>query len=142
MTPQSLGERLAQLRREKAARDGRDVTSAEVAKAAGVSRGAMSRYEKNIDAPRDPVLAKIAAFLGTTMAYLRYGVTPHGPTLEDLDTLTPEEQQALLRTLIHPSAKTLTDAEEMARQSLERDEFDDRALAKEQREKKSGGRRR
>lgn len=66
---------MAQKRREKAAREHRDITQIDVAKAAGVSKGAVSRYESDVDKPRDPVLHRIAVFLDTTAAFLRYGVS-------------------------------------------------------------------
>lgn len=74
-TLQSLGTRLAQKIREKAAREHRDITQMDVAQAAGVSKGAISRYVSDVDVPRDPVLEKIATFLDTTAAFLRYGVS-------------------------------------------------------------------
>jgi transcriptional regulator with XRE-family HTH domain len=70
---QTLGWRLAQARREKAAREHRDVQQADVAKAVGASKASVSRWENDIDVPRERALTKLAAFLGVTPAYLRYG---------------------------------------------------------------------
>ncbi len=71
---------MAQKRREKAAREHRDVQQIDVAAAAGVSKTSVSRYERDIDVPRESVLAKIAAFLDTTPRELRYGPEPGAVT--------------------------------------------------------------
>jgi transcriptional regulator with XRE-family HTH domain len=60
-TKQTLGQRLAQLRREKAARERRDIQQLDMARAAGVSKTAVSRYERDIDVPREATLEKLAA---------------------------------------------------------------------------------
>lgn len=74
MKRQTLGARLAQKRREKAAREHRDIQQIDVAHAVGVSKASVSRYENDVDTPRDAVLDRLAAFLDTTPAFLRYGV--------------------------------------------------------------------
>lgn len=48
---------------------------AEVAEAAGVVPSAITLYEQGRSNVSEDVLAKLAAFLGVTPAYLRYGVT-------------------------------------------------------------------
>jgi transcriptional regulator with XRE-family HTH domain len=45
-------------------------------KAAGVTAAAISLWESNGRAPREEALAKLAAYLGVTPAFLRYGVEP------------------------------------------------------------------
>lgn len=86
---------MAQKRREKAAREHRDVNQIHVAEAAGVSKGAISRYESDTDKPRDPVLERIATYLDTTSAFLRYGVgettTPPVQEGAQFDRHGPEE---------------------------------------------------
>jgi transcriptional regulator with XRE-family HTH domain len=75
VTRETLGQRLAQLRREKAARDHRDIDQAEIAKAIGIGAGKqsyVSRWENDI-IPRDEVLAKLAGYYGVTLGWLRYG---------------------------------------------------------------------
>jgi transcriptional regulator with XRE-family HTH domain len=75
-TKQTLGQRLAQLRREKAARERRDIQQLDMARAAGVSKTAVSRYERDIDVPREATLEKLAAYLDSTPEFIRYGVQP------------------------------------------------------------------
>lgn len=75
MTEQSLGERIAQARRELGVRERRDVSQLDVAKAIGVSGAAVSQWESDERAPREEAFAKLADYLGVTPAYLRYGVT-------------------------------------------------------------------
>lgn len=107
---------MAQKRREKAARDQRDITQLDVAKAGGVSKGAVSRYESDVDKPRDAILERIAVFLGTTPAYLRYGVEAGGerqampldlpqpdPTRDRL--LTEDDIERARRAVVRKGAK-------------------------------------
>ena len=75
-TRQTLGQRLAQARREKAVRDHRDITQADVADAVGYSRTAVSEWEADAKVPREGALSKLAAYLGVTPAFLRYGIDP------------------------------------------------------------------
>lgn len=72
--PSTLGRRLAQARREKAAREHRDIQQADLAAAAGASKASVSRWENDHDRPREAALAKLAKYLGVTPAYLRYGL--------------------------------------------------------------------
>lgn len=90
--PQTLGRRLAQARREMAVREHRDVTAAEVAKAAGVSSASLSQWENDERVPRDPALLRLAAFLGVSPAYLRYGTG--APGLVD-DLINPATDRKL-----------------------------------------------
>jgi HTH-type transcriptional regulator, cell division transcriptional repressor len=80
----SLGKRLAQARRLLAVREERDVTAAEVAKAAKVSSASLSQWESGDRMPRDAALARLASVLGVTPAFLRYGIveTPPAKPLE------------------------------------------------------------
>lgn len=100
MTKQpTLGNRIAQSRREKAVRERRDITQLDVAKAVGVSGAAVSDWEADKKAPREAALAKLAAYLGVTPQYLRYGVTEVAPPTvrATVKTYTPEEIAAFKR---------------------------------------------
>lgn len=68
-----VGDRIAQERRLKAARDKRDIDQKEVAKAIGVTPGAVSRWENELAVPKDDVIAKLAAYFGVRAGWLRYG---------------------------------------------------------------------
>lgn len=72
---ETLGERLAQLRREKAWREHRDIKQTEIAKAIGIGAKKQSYVSKweNGTMPEDDVLEKLAAFYGVTPGWLRYG---------------------------------------------------------------------
>lgn len=84
---QTLGWRIAQQRREKAARDGRDITQADLAEAVGASPTSVSEWEADKKAPREDALEKLAKYFKVTPAYLRYGVPiqpgPTNPTPAD-----------------------------------------------------------
>lgn len=77
-----MGSRIAQARREKAAREHRDILAAEVAEAADTTAANYSRWESDERVPREGALKKLAAFLGVTPAYLRYGVTEAGKSVK------------------------------------------------------------
>jgi transcriptional regulator with XRE-family HTH domain len=82
--PNTLGERLAQARREMGVREHRDVSRQELAKAAGVDSSMISQYESNAKVPREDTLGRLAKFLGVTPAFLRYGITSgHAPIPPD-----------------------------------------------------------
>lgn len=70
---QRFGERLAQLRREKAAHDRRDLEMKDVAKAVKTSLSNYSRYEAGLVKPRDEVLGRIADYFGVRRAWLIWG---------------------------------------------------------------------
>ena len=59
-TLHTLGQRLAQARRELAVRERRDVSQADVADAVGYSRTAVSEWEAGTKMPREEALAKLA----------------------------------------------------------------------------------
>lgn len=65
--------RLAQERREKAARDQQDLSSAMVAKAVKVTPSSYSRYENDLAKPDDDDLSRIASYFGVTRSWLRFG---------------------------------------------------------------------
>jgi transcriptional regulator with XRE-family HTH domain len=71
-----VGKRLAQLRRQKAAAEARNVSQEEVATAVGVSTAAYNRYEKGRRLPQPPIFAAIAAYWGVPERWLYYGVLP------------------------------------------------------------------
>jgi transcriptional regulator with XRE-family HTH domain len=96
--PQSLGERIAQARREKSVRDRADVRPVDVARALEVSAAAVSDWEADKKTPREELLTRLADFLGVTPAFLRYGVreapaavVPAGAIVH---SYTEEERQA------------------------------------------------
>lgn len=71
-----FGKRVAQERREKAARDCRDIGQNEVAKAIGAAGPTVSRWEGGLTMPGDRTIEKLAAYFGVTPAWLRYGQEP------------------------------------------------------------------
>lgn len=93
---QEVGARIAQARREKGVRDRRDVKPVDVARALGVSGAAVSDWETGKAKPRDEMMEKLAAFLGTTPGYLRFGERserielPPGVTSMEFDGPVPE----------------------------------------------------
>lgn len=87
-----FGERVAQERREKAARDRRDIGQKDVAEAVRTTPATVSRWEAGLNMPDDAVLSKLASYFGVTPAWLRYGVpeTKTGaPRLEQRKALDP-----------------------------------------------------
>lgn len=74
VTPvQAFGTRLAQLRREKAFMEERDIGPIDVARAVGVGQSSVSRWEGGEVFPNDESLTALAAFYGVNRAWLRYG---------------------------------------------------------------------
>lgn len=74
LTPvQAFGKRLAQLRREKAFREERDIGPIDVAKAVEAGQSSMSRWENGEVFPNDDTLGKLAGYYGVSRAWLRYG---------------------------------------------------------------------
>lgn len=72
-TTPTLGKRLAQERREKAARDHTDIDQADIARKVGVSVSTYSRYEADLTKPDDETLGKIASYFNVTRSWLRFG---------------------------------------------------------------------
>lgn len=79
------------------------MTQRDIALALGVSGASVSEWESGKVTPREDALAKLAAFLGVTPAYLRYGVTggsvvdrlkkePERPAAELLQQKAPAKQ--------------------------------------------------
>ncbi len=75
MPKQTLGQRIAQARRELAVRLRRDVSASNVAEALGVAPATVYRWESDEKVPKDDSLLSLAKYLGVSPAYLRYGVT-------------------------------------------------------------------
>lgn len=71
-----FGDRLAQERREKAARDRRDISQKDVAIRVGSSEPSVSRWESGLGVPHDPTLQRLADYFGVTLGWLRYGQEP------------------------------------------------------------------
>lgn len=73
MSAQAFGKRLAQLRREKAVDDHRDLDRREVAKAIGASPSSVTRWENGEVFPGEDTLADLAKYYGVTRSWLRFG---------------------------------------------------------------------
>jgi transcriptional regulator with XRE-family HTH domain len=86
----AVGDRIAQARREMAVRARRDIRPVDVARAVGVSGAAVSEWEAGKAVPRDELMRKLAAYLGVTPEFLRYGI--RAPRVE----LTDEEIAAAM----------------------------------------------
>jgi transcriptional regulator with XRE-family HTH domain len=71
---QELAARVAQLRREKSARERRDVLQGEIAEAVGLSVVTYGRYENGKRKVPDEVVIALAEYFGTTPWFIRYGV--------------------------------------------------------------------
>ena len=93
--PQSVGARIAQARREKAVREQRDITQRDMAKAVHVSSASVSEWEADKAVPREDTLARLAAYLGTTPAQLRYGVALDLGIAADPETSAEDTIRAL-----------------------------------------------
>lgn len=77
---QGFGSRLAQERREKAAREQRDIAQKDVAEAVGSSGPSVSRWEAGVGGPpSDSMIERLAAYFGVTPSWLRYGQEPRQP---------------------------------------------------------------
>lgn len=73
---QQVGARIAQERRLKAAREARDIDQRDIAKAIGVTPGAVSRWESGVTVPKDAAILALAKYFGVTPAWLHYGQEP------------------------------------------------------------------
>jgi transcriptional regulator with XRE-family HTH domain len=80
-----VGERIAQARREKAARERKDIRHTDMAAALKVSGATVSDWEAGKVRPRPAAMEKLARYLGVTPAYLAYGV---GAELSGVDRRT------------------------------------------------------
>ena len=83
----TLGDRLAQARRELGVREWRDVRRREIAEAAGVDPSTITLYEQGKSNVGEDVLALLARFFGTTPALLRYGPPESQPVTVDRGTI-------------------------------------------------------
>jgi transcriptional regulator with XRE-family HTH domain len=81
--PATLGERIAQHRRQLAVELRRDVTAADLAKMLGVNPATVYRWETNEKVPRDDALAAMASLFNVTQGYLRYGPETAAPAFQD-----------------------------------------------------------
>jgi transcriptional regulator with XRE-family HTH domain len=66
-------------------REWRDVRRSELAEAAGLDPSSITLYEQGRSLPSEGVIAKLAAFLRVTPAYLRYGVVTASGEPEIID---------------------------------------------------------
>lgn len=81
MTQQEeFGRRLRQLRREKSAREERDIEQGEVAAAIGDSQPNVARWERGRIPKDDATLERLAAYYGVTMPWLRFGKGERHPS--------------------------------------------------------------
>ena len=101
-----FGRRVAQARRELSLIEERDVTGPEIAQACGVHPSSVWRWEVGDGIPDDEVMAKLATFLGTTPAWLRYGIpmappdrttAPKEEDTEEMPTSEPTIDLGLVR---------------------------------------------
>jgi len=95
----SFGERLAQERREKAARERRDLSQKDVAEAIGSSGPSVSRWESDVGMPSEAMIQKLAAYFGVTPGWLRYG---HGPRTLTREPALPPMRQMEVKRLPEP----------------------------------------
>lgn len=72
----TVGDRIAQERRLKSARECVDIDQKTVAEALGVSGPTISRWESGTAFPRDDALIQLAQYFGVNPAWLRYGTGP------------------------------------------------------------------
>lgn len=112
----TLGERIAQGRRQLAVQLARDITPADLAKMLDVDSATVYRWESNEKAPREGALAALASLFNVSPAYLRYGVResvePSGfpqpdPTQDRL--LTEDEIERARRAVARKEARKKPD---------------------------------
>jgi transcriptional regulator with XRE-family HTH domain len=99
-TTREIGERIAQARRELGVRERKDIRPVDVARALEVSGASVSDWEAGKAAPGDENLRRLAAFLGVTPQFLRYGVR---------DTLTIAGLEIDVATIERPSDAELAE---------------------------------
>lgn len=99
----SFGERVAQERREKSARERRDVLQREIAKAVKTTTTTVSRWEAGLVIPGDEMLRRLADYFRVTPAWLRYGQAPKEAPAVELETV--EEVQVYPRPKQQKPAK-------------------------------------
>jgi transcriptional regulator with XRE-family HTH domain len=94
-----IGDRIAQARREKGVRERRDIRPVDVARALEVSGASVSDWEAGKIVPREEMMERLAAYLGTTPQWLRYAIPTDAPPPVAPDPaldrkVTPEERAA------------------------------------------------
>ena len=87
-----FGDRLAQERREKAARERRDVLQKDVAKAVKTTAATVSRWEQGLVKPGDKMMEALAKFFGVTPSWLRYGQEPRVASAPPRGKLIPRPE--------------------------------------------------
>ena len=98
MTNQTIGERIAQLRRKK------NITQEAMAEQLGVTPQAVSKWENDISCPDITLLPPLAALLGVTVDELL------GCAEKPVATLLPEERRKPLSEMFSASMSTPTTA--------------------------------
>lgn len=90
----TIGQRIAQARRELGVEEHRDITQSDLAERLGVSQATVNRWEGDVEGkqPRDENVIALAKVLGVTPGWLRYGQEPKHPPLD---------------TIKHPISKSL-----------------------------------
>ena len=73
MPAEQVGDRIRRARFQAAARSGRAVTQTALAKAVGVTPGAVSQWENGTTEPNLSVLPKLAQALGVSAGWLAFG---------------------------------------------------------------------
>ena len=103
----TIGTRIRRLREEK------NLTQGDLAKAAGVSIAAVSKWEKNASEPKGKSLASLSASLGIPMEYLVDGIgekiesstndaVPSTPSRRE-DLIPPQQTVQVLPKGVHPT---------------------------------------
>lgn len=109
----TLGKRLAQARREHAARIHRDVTGPDLAAAVGVSPSAYYKWETDETRPKRLYVERLAALLGVTVGWLDYGQPPKlapgvAPLGEDaMDVVNPSVDRKLTDEEVERARRTV-----------------------------------
>ncbi len=97
--PETFGGRLAQARREKAARERRDILQKDVAAAIKTTPTTVSRWEAGVNVPDDEMVRRLAKYFGVTPGWLRYGEGVDEPASSpEIFYPTDAQQEAAGRT--------------------------------------------
>ena len=105
LTVKEFGRRLAQLRREKAVADHKDVDRRDVAKAVDASPSSVTRWENGEVFPGEDTMQALAAYFGVTPAWLRYGAGQRG-AVAPIEAEEPVAEPApLSREAARPKAR-------------------------------------
>lgn len=76
---EAFAERIKQERREKSARDRRDIAQQDIAEAIRTTSATVSRWEAGLNWPNDEFLGRLADYFGVRRSWLRYGELPRVP---------------------------------------------------------------